>query len=360
MIAFIKAEKELLTLGVTLIASVILKWHPSISFPEPNAFTIAMSAVIFAAIIYSATGVVRHAERLSFMLGEPFGTLLLTLTAISVEVIMVATMMFHGDPDPGLGRDTIYCTIMILINGLLGLSMLLGGLKYGEQAFNIKSASSFFSMIIALVGIGMILPNEVAADRNTVYQVFSILFCITLYAIFLRMQTKNHSDFFVFGSAEAKEEHESAGRGALYHGVFLALTIAGISLLAEYFSEVVDNSIDALKLPSQIAPILIAAVIVSPEGLTAIKAGLQNDFQRALNIILGSALSTIALTVPVVLIMGLATHREIFMELDGWRASLLMITILVGMESSKDGRSNELQGFIHFSLFIGFLAGELL
>jgi Ca2+:H+ antiporter len=299
VLSFVKREKELCLLGVGLAATIFMAYVPSIHFPEPNAVTVAISIGIFCIIIYGAIGVVHHAGRLSHLLGEPYGTLLLTLTSITVEIIMVATMMLYGDNDPTMGRDTIYCTVMIVLNGLLGCSMLFGGLRYGEQRFNLKSANSYLSMIAALVAVGLLLPDAAKA-RGPAYTLFVIVVCWGLYGFFLPVQTKNHTDFFTFAAtggdehgAEPRERHDLG-----YHASMLVLTIVGIAVIAEYLAVALDHSITVLHLPAQIAPIAVASIIVSPEGLTALRAGYANDFQRTVNIVLGSALSTIALTVP--------------------------------------------------------------
>ncbi len=317
--------------------------------------------VIFSVIIYAALGVVHHAELLAYKFGEPYGTMILTLSAVTVEIIMIATMMMHGDSDPAIARDTIFSTLMILLNGLTGLIMLIGGIKYGEQKYNIKSTNSFFSMIIGIVGIGLFLPLAIPETRSAFYETFLIFICILLYIFFLRMQSKEHNYYFKFdgGKKNITDDNEhlppKKDISTFYNFAMLLATIASISLLAESLSVFVDDGIDKLQMPSGVAGLIIAIIIVSPEALTAIRAGLNNDMQRVVNISLGSMLSTVSLTIPAVLIVGLLINQDVHLGLEPIQAAMVVTSLLVGMLTSKDGESNALQGFIHFMLFITFV-----
>ncbi len=318
--------------------------------------------IIFAVIIYAAMGVVHHAELLAHKFGEPYGTMILTFSAVTVEIIMISAMMLHGDADPHIARDTIFSTLMILLNGLTGLIMLLGGLRYGEQKYNIKSTNSFFSMIFGLVGVGLLLPLVINPEHYHKFEYFLILLCALLYIFFLRMQSKEHNYYFKFekpgehsGLSNEKEAVQKKDISALYHTIMLVLTIVVISVMAEDLSVYVDDGISELGLPAGIAGLIIALIIVSPEGLTAIRAGLKDDMQRVVNISLGSMLSTVALTIPAVLIVGLFIKQDISLGLTPVQSAMVIISLLIGIQSCKDGESNALQGFIHFMLFITFV-----
>jgi len=317
--------------------------------------------LIFAVIIYAALGVVHHAELLAFKFGEPYGTMILTLSAVTVEIIMIATMMSHGDSDPAIARDTIFSTLMILLNGLTGLIMLIGGIKYGEQKYNIKSTNSFFSMIFGIVGIGLFLPLAIPIENYAVFETFLIIICILLYVFFLRMQAKEHNYYFRFEGAKKNLNDENehlppkAKISSVYHFFMLLATIAAISILAESLSVYVDDGIEKLHMPAAVAGLIIALIIVSPEALTAIRAGLHDDMQRVINISLGSMLSTVSLTIPAVLIVGLIINQDVLLGLTPIQSAMVITSLLVGILSCKDGESNALQGFIHFMLFITFV-----
>jgi Ca2+:H+ antiporter len=287
--------------------------------------------------------------------------MILTLSAVTVEIIMIATMMLHGDADPSIARDTIYSTLMILLNGLTGLIMLIGGIKYGEQKYNIKSTNSFFSMIIGIIGIGLFLPLAIPLERSTFYETFLVFVCILMYIFFLRMQSKEHNYYFKFESTQKNLTGnkvllpDKKNINSVYNFTMLLAAIAAISILAEGLSIFVDDGIDKLHLPPGAAGLLIAIIIVSPEALTAIRAGLHDDMQRVVNISLGSMLSTVSLTIPAVLIVGLLISQDVQLGLTPIQSAMVITSLLVGMLTSKDGESNALQGFIHFMLFITFV-----
>jgi Ca2+:H+ antiporter len=354
---FIKGEAAFLSAILTLIVLSIIGSNPAIKGSLLAEFLLFI--LVFGVIIFAAMGVVHHAELLAHKLGEPYGTMILTLSAVTVEIIMVSTMMLHGDSDPEIARDTIFSTLMILLNGLTGLIMLLGGLKYGEQKYNIKSANSYFSMIFAVIGLGMFLPQIINFENYYLYEVFLIAVCVILYIFFLRMQSKEHNYYFKFehtrhDDSEIKRIPAKSEINGLYHSVMLTATIASISILAESLSVFVDDGIEKMSLPGGVAGLIIALIIVSPEGLTAIRAGLNDDMQRVINISLGSMLSTVSLTIPAVLIVGLLIGREVLLGLTSIQSAMVIISLLVSIFSCKDGESNALQGFIHFILFITF------
>jgi Ca2+:H+ antiporter len=355
--SLLKNERSFLAAFFLFI--LVFSFRDQILYQNPLYIEVIIFIVIFSVIIYAAIGVVHHAELLAHKLGEPYGTMILTFSAVTVEVIMIATMMLHADSDPTLARDTIYATLMILINGLAGLIMLLGGIKYREQFYNLKSSNSFFSMIIAIVGLGLILPNFIPADSIIVFEIFLIFTSILLYIFFIRLQSKELHYFYSYTPehSPAKEafEEKKENINGWYHSLMMILTIVVISIIAEYLSVVVDDGIEQLDLPEKIAALIIAIIIVSPEGLTAIRAGLNNDMQRVINISLGSALSTVTLTIPAVLVVGLIYNKEVILGLTPVMAGMIIISILVGLLSTGRGESNALQGFIHLVLFITFI-----
>ena len=359
MAKFIRNERSFLIALAAIGMVELLGSNPAVH--ASNILTGLLFLLVFCVIIYAAMGVVRHAEQLAHKLGEPFGTMILTLSAVIVEVIMIATMMFHADDDPTLARNTIFSTIMILFNGLIGLCMLLGGMKFGEQKYNLKSSNSFFSMIFAIIGAGLFIPLVITPESLRTYYIFLIILEFLLYTFFIRMQAKEHNYYFIFqkGISDKKpgviSESERKQIKGIYHTLMLILNIAGISFLAETLSIVIDDGVDKLHWPAEIAGLVVAVIIVSPEGLTALRAGMQNDMQRVVNICLGSVLSTISLTIPVVLLIGLFTHKEIILGVSPDQSILIIISLLVGMLSYKDGETNALQGLIHIMLFVTFV-----
>lgn len=228
-----------LLFGRTLLHGLTINW-----------WTGALFLWLFATVLVSAFAVVRHAESLAHHYGEPYGTLILTLSAVAIEVIMISAMMLNEDPDPTLGRDTIYATLMIIVSGLI---------------------------------------------------------------LFLRIQTKEHRYYFVSEPSAGARPAGDAGDGApgWYHVVLLLGMLSLIGYLAESVALIIDASVDQLELPIEVASLLVALLLLAPESLTALRAGLDNDMQRVVNICLGSALSTVSLTIPAVLLVGILTGQPV-------------------------------------------------
>jgi Ca2+:H+ antiporter len=216
-------------------------------------------------------------------------------------------------------------------------------------------------MIFGIVGVGLFLPLVIPEVSYGMYEIFLVIICLLLYIFFLRMQSKEHNYYFKFEGAKknisGEHEHLPSKKdiSTLYNFIMLAVTIAAISILAESLSVFVDDGIEKLHMPAAAAGLIIAIIIVSPEGLTAIRAGLHDDMQRVINISLGSMLSTVSLTIPAVLIVGMLINQDVHLGLTPLQSSMVVISFLVGMLSCKDGESNALQGFIHFILFITFV-----
>lgn len=357
MAKFFKREKSFLIALITLI--VIFVFQQDLFDDVSLAASLVLFTVIFVVIIYAAIGVADHAEVLAHKFGEPYGTMILTFSAITVEIIMVTAMMLHESTDPTLARDTVYATLMILINGVTGLCMIIGGFKYGEQFFNLKSSNSFLSMIIAIVDIGLFVPAFATEDQLDILEHFLIYSSLALYAFFISMQSNKHSYFFSYKDnsikAEREEELESKNINAWYHTGMLVAIILVIAMIAEFLSISLENGIIMLGLPVKLAAVIIALIIVAPEGLTALRAAYSNDMQRVINITFGSTLSTITLTIPAVLIVSFITGNEIILGLTPFMGVMVVTTLLLGFISTTRGDSNALQGFIHLILFVTFL-----
>src|SRR5437016_10702053 len=184
---------------------------------------------LFVSVLWSAISVVRHADCLAIKCGEPYGTLILTLSAITIEVMMISAAMLHGENNPTLARDMMFAVIMIALNGLIGLSLLLGGLRHHEQHYNLQGASAYLNTIMALSVLGLVLPNfttSMSGPRfSTVQEIFLAVTSIGLYAIFLLIQTMRHSEYFMDtrGAGHSSEHHAGAMHSTIYHAVMLIL-----------------------------------------------------------------------------------------------------------------------------------------
>src|SRR5256714_385227 len=260
----------------------------------------AVFVVLLAAVLWAALSVVRHADCLAIKCGEPYGTLILTLAAIGIEVTMISAAMLHGANNPTLARDAMFAVIMIALNGLIGLSLLLGGLRHREQHYNLQGTNSYLNVIMALAVLGLVLPNFTTSTSGPTFsthqEIFLMVTSLGLYAIFLLIQTIRHSQYFmesqdlVLGMASA--HHQLKIRSTPYHALLLVLYLVAVVLLAEKFAIPLDNSIERFGMPQAFGGAIIAALVLAPEGLGAIHATLSNHLQRSVNILLGSVLAT--------------------------------------------------------------------
>ena len=309
---------------------------------------------LFVVILLAAFAVVHHAECLAIKLGEPYGTLILTLSVIGLEVLMIATIMLAKDEDPQMARDTMLGVLMIVLNGLLGLSVIVGAFKHPLQMFNLKSSETYIAGIIVLSGLGLVLSGHIPEGKIVIFEGFLVVVFIAVYAVFLRLQTVEHRGFFEYERADGTEEehgHADSPFGVTYHVVLLVLTLLPLVLLAKSLSLVLDVGLPTLGLPDAAAGLVVAILILAPEGLAAVAAARQNNLQRAMNICLGSALATIGLTIPVVLVISFIAGQRITLGLDSPELVLLVITLLLLVVNLARGESNLMKGVLHLAVF---------
>ena len=314
---------------------------------------------LFMVILWAALSVVRHADCLAVKCGEPYGTLILTLAAIGIEVAMISTAMLHGANNPTLARDAMFAVIMIALNGLVGLALLLGGLRHREQHYNLQGVNSYLNVIMTLAVLGLVLPNFTTSTSgptfSTEQEIFLVVMSLSLYAIFLLIQTMRHRRYFMESKdavMAANSAHDPLDmRSTAFHAAMLLLYLIAVILLAEKFAIPLDNSIEQFNMPQEFGGAMIAALVLSPEGLGAIRASLRNQLQRSVNILLGSVLATIGLTIPAVLTISLVTKRPIVLGVQGGNLPLLLLTLAASVVTFTSGKTNILQGCIHLLLF---------
>ena len=318
---------------------------------------------LFAVILWSAVSVVRHADCLAVKWGEPYGTLVLTLSAIAVEVVMISAAMLHGENNPTLGRDAIFAVIMIALNGFVGLVLLVGGLRHGEQYYNLQGVNSYLNVIMTLTVLGLVLPNFTTTTEgptfSTEQQIFLVVVSLFLYAIFLLIQTMRHRGYFMESERTSvtadSVDHPLHVQSTAFHAPMLVLYLIVVILLAEKFAIPLDNSIEEFGMPQEFGGAMIAALVLTPEGIGAIRADLRNQLQRSINILFGSVLATIGLTIPAVLTISLVTKRPVTLGVQGGNLPLLLLTLAVSVVTFTSRKTNILQGCVHLFLFAVFL-----
>lgn len=315
---------------------------------------------LFVVMIWGASSVVHHAEVLADRLGEPFGTLILTLSVVIIEVALIGSVMLSGDGGPNLARDTMFAVLMIVLNGLVGLSLLLGALRHGQQNYNFEGASAFLIVLFPLAVFGLVLPAYTISSAGDSFSNGQALFfsvvTLALYGVFLSIQTVRHRGFFT----EADEppmppasHHQHYATWA--HFLLLLATLVPIVLLSKKLASFVDHGINAMELPGALGGVVIATIVLASEGMSAVRAALANRLQRAINLCLGAALSTIGLTVPAVLMISMITGQHVILGLDAQMQVMLALTLIVCVQTFGTRRTNVLHGAVHLVLFLAYL-----
>jgi Ca2+:H+ antiporter len=331
----------------------------------PGALGLAGSltalAVLFAAMLWCSFSVVRHAGGLATLLGEPYGTLILTLAVIGIEVALIAAVMLGGDAAPTLARETMFSVVMIVLNGLIGLCLLVGGLRHKSQSYNLQGANAYLSVLIPLAVFALVLPrfthSAPGGQLSTLQTMFDIVISVILYGVFLAIQTRTHSDIFQQPDAaeDDDEHHGGAVRSVPFHIAGLFGALLPIILLSKKLALYANNSIEGIGAPIALGGFLVAALILMPEGFSALRSARDNKLQRAVNICLGSAVATIGLTVPAVLAIGRFTGKEVELGLEFEDIIMITLTLFVSVVTFISGRTNYLQGAVHLTLFAAYV-----
>ncbi len=331
---------------------------------------VVVSAWLFIAVLGSALSAVRHADYLAERLGEPYGTLILTLSVTLIEVMGISAVMTHGGPNPTLVRDTLFAVIMIILNGMVGLSLLFGAWRYREQHFNLQGANAYLSVVIPLATLTLILPDftmtTTPARSRSRRETVLALMALGLYVVFLTLQTGRHRGYFRDEAdpqmvENAPPEHEGrrhrrrAGDPPVIVAVVLLLAyLAPVIFLIDQMARPVDYVVETLHEPAPLGGLVIALLVATPEAIGAVRAASANHLQRSINIFLGSVLSTIGLTVPAMLVISHVIGHPLVLGLEHSDLVMLVLTMTVAIITFMSGRTNVLQGAVHLLLFIAY------
>lgn len=323
--------------------------------------SLVLLAGIFAIVMWCAFSVVRHAECLATIFGEPFGTLILTIAVIGIEVALIVAIMLSGDAVPTMARDTMFSVVMIVLNGLVGACLLAGGLRHRNQTYNLQGANAFLSVLVPLAIFALVLPrithSAPGGELSPLQTGFDVVMSLLLYGVFLAIQTVTHSDIFRQPDAQDGDEphHGVVVRSMPFHVIGLLGALLPIILLSKKLAVYVEFGIDGLGAPLALSGFIVATLVLMPEGLSALQAARDNKLQRAVNICLGSAVATIGLTVPAVLLAGWITGLRIELGLEPADIILLVLTLFVSLLTFGSRQTNYLQGAVHLALFAAYV-----
>src|ERR1700726_209661 len=343
-------------LAVLLFAAVAAAGYEFTPSPGGLGFAAVLLVILFGTVFAA----VHHAEVIAHQIGEPFGTLLLTLAVTIIEVALIATIMLGEKAAPTLAHDTVFAVVMIVCNGLAGICIFIGGLRYREQDFQVAGANLYLSMLFMLATITLVLPNYTLTTPGPVYSAAQLAFVsvvtILLYGVFLYTQTIRHRDYFIKETPGFVDDGVPVSGGMLGLSIaLLLLSLLAVVLLSKKFSLVVDTGIALAGAPQALAGVLVALLILLPESVAAVSAARKNDLQKSINLALGSSLATIGLTISAVAIAAYALDKQLVLGLNDQEMVLLVLTFILSMLTFGTGRTNILFGLVHLVVFAVFV-----
>ncbi|SKA71404.1 Ca2+:H+ antiporter [Thiothrix eikelboomii] len=313
-------------------------------------------------LVFSVMAAVHHAEIIAYGIGEPFGTLVLALAVTVIEVSLIVSIMLAAESGATvLARDTVFATVMIILNLIIGLSFLLGGARFREQSFILSGTRTALTTLAAIIVLTLILPNfttSVSGPRYSDSQLsFVAIVSLVLYLLFVFIQAVRHRDYFHSSpiSQETEQQPVVPIKTLIISGIFLLLSLVGVVLSAKLLSPEVKDMVKAIGAPEALVGIIIAAIVLTPEGYASLRAAANNQLQTSLNLALGSALATIGLTIPVVAVVAIAMDMTLVLGLDNKSIVLLILSLFIASLSMSTGRVTVMQGAVHLVLFLTYL-----
>lgn len=369
-------------IGVTDIVRVVLGWgafaallllHPVLAPPVPVPVLIIALGAIIAVILVCAFGVVKQAEALAHRLGDPYGSLVLTLSIVLIEVILISAVMLGPGEHATIARDSVMAVSMIILNLVIGLALLLGGLRHRGMAHNRTGTSAYLSMLVVLVALAFGLPALIGTDGSytTAQEIPIIVLTLALYAFFLyRQMGAQASDFTevdpgLLQTAQHQEKAEATGgirqvlaehrTEIIVRLAMLVITVIPIVLLSHDMAALLDDGLGRLGAPVALAGVLIAGIVFLPESITAVRAALGGEAQRVNNLGLGALVSTVGLTIPAVLIIGMFTGQTVVLAESPANLLMLGVTLLLSVTTFAAKRVTAMHGAAHLVTFAVYL-----
>jgi len=295
---------------------------------------------------------VHHAEVVAHKVGEPYGTIILALCITIIEVALIISLMVAGGEQAiTLARDTVFSAVMIILNGIIGICILIGGVKYYEQFFARTSATTYLVSIVSILVLTLVLPNFTSSVNGPFYNNAQLIFvsigCLFIYGVFLMVQTVRHRNYFIVPDEGSEEEHYVPNKSqAIISFFFLVVCLLIVVLMAKGLSKSIEEMVQSVGAPKSLVGVIIAAVILLPEGLAAIRAARNNQIQSSLNLALGSALASIGLSIPAVSVVCIMYDIPLVLGLDKKDIILLTLSVFIVMLSLSRGKTNILYGTV--------------
>lgn len=350
-----------LSLPAWTIAFPVVAWILYFAKSEDSGtvYTFLLATVLIGAVMAA----VHHAEVVAHRVGEPFGTLLLAIAITVIEVSLIISLMLAGGPDTAaLARDTVFAAIMIILTGIIGICLLMGGFRFKEQRFGLFGVSASMVTLTAISVLTLILPNYTTTVAGPYYSrsqlIFVAVVSLVLYATYVMVQAVTHRDYFLPSEAETNNEVHAPPPGnkkTAFAGLLLLLCLGAVVLIAKTLAPAIETGVVNLGAPKSLVGVIVALVILLPEGLAALRAARNNRLQTSLNLALGSALASIGLTIPAVAVMSMFSGLTITLGIDTKSTVLLILSLFTIMLSFGTGRTTILQGVVLLVIFAVYL-----
>jgi len=322
----------------------------------------AFVPVIALSLAASVFAAVHHAEVVAHRIGEPYGTLVLALAVTLIEVALIVSLMIAGGTEAAaLARDTVFAAVMIILNGIIGLCLLVGGLKHSQQTFSLDAVGAALVALAAIVILTLVFPNYTVTTPGPFYSPSQLMLIavvsLAIYGAFVFAQTIGHRRIFVHDLAEEQQQHASRpSNGVTAAGAILLLAcLAAVVLLAKKLAPSLETAVSRVGAPNAVVGVIIAAIVLLPEGLAALRAARANRLQTSLNLALGSALASIGLTIPAVSVLSLYMHTRLVLGIDNKSTVLLILSLFITAIALRTGRTIVLHGIVLLVIFVVYL-----
>ncbi len=330
----------------------------SMMLAGPSGVITAAAGLALIAAVFAS---VYHAEVVAHRIGEPFGTLVLAVAVTVIEVALIVSVMVGAAADKSdLARDTVFASVMIACNGIVGLCLLSGGVRHHEQGFQLEGASAALAVLAALTTLTLILPNVTIATPGPTFSTSQLVFAgvvsLVLYGSYVFVQTVRHRGYFLPVKGEGEKAlAPPSNRIALFSAVLLLVSLVAVVGLAKALTPTLEIAVVFLDVPKAVVGLVIALLVLLPEGLAALRAARANQLQTSLNLALGSALASIGLTIPTVAVVSIVLSQPLALGLGAKDEVFLAVTLIVGVITLGTGRTTMLQGIVHLVIFAAFL-----
>lgn len=332
----------------------------SVHFLHSEHLMLWLGLPFLALLLVNVFASVHHAETIALKIGNPYGSFVLAISVTVVEVaIILAVLLSSTDDVVTIARDTVFATIMIVLNGIIGFALLVGGVRFHEQEFKASGATAALSTLATIAVLTLVLPDFTLAVPGPIYSTTQLIMVavvsIILYLTFLAVQMISHRDDFTDLIAEETHHLPPNKSSFLAACILLPVTLIAVILLAESLSPLIETSVSNAGLPIAMVGVVIAVMVLLPEATAAIRAALNNRLQTSINLALGSALASICLTIPAVAILTLFLDKPLALGLEGEHIVLLLLSLFISTITLAMGRTTVLQGVIHLMIFAVYL-----